>query len=110
MNWRQLTSLSQLQEIKELSEQQPVAIFKHSTRCSISSMAKNRLESEWHFSDENLPIYYLDLLNCRDVSAQIATDFDVYHASPQIVVIKNGKSIYDNSHMGISVADIVKSI
>ena len=106
MNWRQLTSLSQLQEIKELSKDKPVAMFKHSTRCSISSMVKNRLESEWSFSDENLPIYYLDLLNHRDISAAIADQFSVTHASPQLIVVKNSESVYDNSHMSISVSDI----
>ena len=110
MNWRQLTSVSQLEEIKELSKQQPVAMFKQSTRCSISDMAKNRLESNWNFTDEALPIYYLDLLNHRDISGAIASEFNVEHASPQLIVVKDAKSVYDNSHMGISVDDIKKAL
>ncbi len=57
MLWHQLTDLSQLQHLKEISQEQSgklraVLIFKHSTRCSISNMALNRLESKWKDTDD----------------------------------------------------------
>lgn len=107
MNWNQLIENSTLVKIKEESADKPVLIFKHSTRCSISSMALNRLERSWQDADmENITPYYLDLISYRDISNQIAAEFDVPHQSPQVIVIKDGKAIYDNSHMGINYEDL----
>lgn len=109
MLWHKLSDISQLQDIKDLSKEQhidAVLLFKHSTRCSISSMALNRLESKWN-DDEQIPAYYLDLLNHRDISNEIADLFSVEHASPQVLLIKNGVCIYHNSHNGINAAEIL---
>ncbi len=104
MNWIELTSEQQLEQIKDASKIQPVVIFKHSTRCSISNMAKSRLERE--YKAEHLPFYYLDLIRYRSISNKIADDFKVHHESPQILLIKNGECTYEESHNGINMADI----
>ncbi len=114
MLWHQLTDINQLQEIISISNQQPhenlaVLLFKHSTRCSISSMALNRLETRWK-DEEKIPAYYLDLLNHRDISNEIETLFNVEHASPQVLLIKNGKCIYSSSHTDISANNILDAI
>ncbi len=106
MNWIDITTEAQLDEIKEQSKQQPVVIFKHSTRCSISSMAKNRLEREK--PADNVAFYYLDLIRYRPISNKVAEVFQVHHESPQILIIKNGDCIYDESHNGISMQDIAE--
>lgn len=109
MLWHKLSDISQLQDIKDLSKEQHISavlLFKHSTRCSISSMALNRLESKWN-DDEQIPAYYLDLLNHRDISNEISDLFSVEHASPQVLLIKNGACIYHNSHNGINAAEIL---
>lgn len=104
MNWILLTEEPQLELIKEQSNNQPVVIFKHSTRCATSSMAKNRLERE--AAPEHTLFYFLDLIRYRAVSNKVAEDFHVHHESPQILVIKNGECIYEDSHNGISMEDI----
>jgi bacillithiol system protein YtxJ len=106
MNWIALNSEDQLQEIKEKSAERPQVIFKHSTRCSISAMAKSRLERS--APAENTDFYYLDLLRFREVSRKVAEVFNVYHESPQILIIRNGECVYDESHLGISMDDIVQ--
>lgn len=105
MNWIALTEESQLEHIKEQSKEQPVAIFKHSTRCSISYMAKNRLEREK--TPDNIAFYFLDLLRYRSVSNKIAEDFHVHHQSPQVLIIRNGECTYEESQNGINMEDIV---
>ncbi len=110
MLWHQLTDEHQLTDIINDSNQQPgisraVVIFKHSIRCSISSMALSRLENKWK-DDENIMMYFLDLINHRNVSNQIANTFNVGHASPQVLVIKNGKCVYNASHTNIVAADL----
>lgn len=106
MNWIELTTEEQLNTIIEESKQQPVVIFKHSTRCSISSMVKNRLERET--APEDITFYYLDLIRYRSVSNKIAELFQVYHESPQVLLIKNGDCTYDESHNGIDMYEIAE--
>ena len=105
INWTELTDILQLQEIEAISNEKPVVIFKHSTRCSISRMALKQFEKEYDL-DETVHAYFLDLIAHRDVSNEIASRFNVYHESPQLILIKNGKAIYDVSHSGIDAADL----
>ena len=102
IGWRQLTDLGQLNEILEISNEKPVVIFKHSTRCSISSMAKSRFESNWNTELSKVSIYYLDLIAHRNISNEIAELTGIEHQSPQAIVLKNKEVIYDASHSEIS--------
>jgi bacillithiol system protein YtxJ len=105
MNWIPLTTVTQLTEIREASATKPVVIFKHSTRCSISAVAKSRLERA--ATPDTISFYYLDLIKFRDISNKIAEDFNVPHESPQVLLIRNGACIYDESHSGITMDDLV---
>ena len=106
MEWIIINNIGQLEEIRERSYSKPQVIFKHSIRCSISSVAKSRLEKS--FAPQNVDFYYLDLVNYRPISNAIAEKFDVFHESPQVLLIKNGKCVYDESHLSISMDDISK--
>lgn len=108
MNWTPLQSTDQLNEIKNLPGYS--IIFKHSTRCSISMMAKRRFELDWDSLPEELPLYFLDLIQHREISNQIAQLFHVYHESPQLLLIKDGECILDQSHGGISVDEALTMI
>ncbi len=111
MSWNTLNNLAQIEQIKIESQEKPVLIFKHSTRCSISSMAWDRIKRNWKPEDsEKISPYYLDLIAYRPVSNAIAELFAVDHQSPQVLLIKNGIVVYDNSHMGISYADIMTKV
>ncbi|HWR94877.1 MAG TPA: bacillithiol system redox-active protein YtxJ [Flavobacterium sp.] len=101
LNWKRLEKLEQLDSIPQLSNEKPILIFKHSTRCVISKMALKQFENEFNFGDR-VEVYFLDLLNYREISNEIASRFDVYHQSPQLILIQNGKAIYDASHQEIS--------
>lgn len=106
MEWIPLTTEEQLANIIGQSFQKPVGIFKHSTRCSISSMARNRIEAKWDIDKDEVPLYYLDLLAYRGISNRIADDLDVKHESPQILIIRNGKCVFHASHSGVDVSSI----
>lgn len=103
IHWIPLENLDQLDTIATISNQKPIVIFKHSTRCSISRMALKRFESEYDL-DENVDTYFLDLLEHRDISDEIASRFGVPHQSPQLILIKDGKAVYDVSHDAIDAA------
>ena len=104
MNWISLTSETQLDQIKEQSYTRPQVIFKHSTRCSISSMVKNRLEREQQ--PAAVDFHFLDLIANRNLSRQVADVFNVEHESPQALLIKNGVCVYNESHSGITMDEL----
>ncbi|HYG39414.1 MAG TPA: bacillithiol system redox-active protein YtxJ [Cytophagales bacterium] len=111
MNWIKLKDEATLKEIKALSHEKPVVIFKHSTRCNISTTALSRLERTWK-SDGIKPVstYFLDLLSYRDISNKIEDVFDIEHQSPQLLLIQNGICTYHTSHLGITFEEIKKRI
>lgn len=114
MQWHYLTDRSQLRTLIDISKEQStkgltVLLFKHSTRCSISSMALKRLESKWE-SNNQVQAYFLDLIKYREISDEIAQVFGVRHESPQVLLIKNGKCFYHNSHSGICYPAITEAI
>jgi bacillithiol system protein YtxJ len=109
IDWIQLTDLGQLNEIQEFSSQKPAIIFKHSTTCSISRMALKNFEREYDLNDK-IDAYFLDLLNFRAISNEIAIKFEVVHQSPQLLLIKNGISVYDVSHDSIDAEELKSKI
>ncbi len=107
MNWINLTNKNQVGNIITESTTEPVVIFKHSTSCSISRTALDRLERNWGLGEMNhVKPYFLDLLSYREISNNIAEIFEVEHQSPQVLIISNGKSVYDRSHFEISYAEV----
>ena len=107
MHWIHLTDEEQLRQIVVKSGVKPQVIFKHSTRCSISSVAFQRLQKAQQ--PDGIDFYYLDLLAHRPLSNKVSEVFRVHHESPQVLVIRDGKCIYDESHLAISMMDIVES-
>lgn len=108
MQWKNITDLTQISQIQ--NQEGYSLIFKHSTRCSVSAMAKRRFEMDWETIPENTSLYFLDLISYRDLSAQIAETFQVHHESPQILLIKDGDCILDASHSDISAVEVGEMI
>jgi len=102
-----LQTPEQLSALLAESHSKPQVIFKHSTTCSVSQMAKGRLERGT--VPESIDFHYLDLLAHRGLSNQIAQDLEVWHESPQVLLVKNGECVYDESHMGIRMDDLLEA-
>ncbi|MFC4269331.1 bacillithiol system redox-active protein YtxJ [Polaribacter marinivivus] len=108
INWTPLTSLEQLETIKEQSKTESIFIFKHSTRCGISSMVIKQFEKLFTEEHQRLKVYYLDLLSYRNVSDEVGYTFQVQHQSPQLLIIKNGVCVYHASHYDITQTDLTR--
>lgn len=106
MNWTPLNTIAQLDEIANTDTIS--VIFKHSTRCSVSSMAKRNLEFDKDLLPRDASIYYLDLIAHRDISNKIAELWNIRHESPQILIVKGKDCLYNASHSDIEMQDIVK--
>ena len=108
MQWNYLTDPTQISEIQKNAGYS--LIFKHSTRCSVSMMAKRRFEMDWEAIPADTSLYFLDLISYRDLSAQVADTFQVHHESPQILLIKDGDCVLDASHSDISAEEVAEVI
>tara|TARA_B100000768_G_scaffold114530_1_gene106026 strand:- start:3545 stop:3940 length:396 start_codon:yes stop_codon:yes gene_type:complete len=110
INWLPLTSLEQIEEIKKESKTSNILVFKHSTRCVISRMVIKQFEELFNEQNQQLKVYYLDLLNYRNVSDELGYVFQVMHQSPQLLVIKNEVSVYNASHNDITQINLSRFI
>ncbi len=107
MFWKKIESEEDLAKAVENSFQNKIAIFKHSTSCFISRTVLKNFEKEVENSDQEVHVYYLDLLAYRPISNKIAADFEIRHESPQLIVIENGKPVNNASHQDISLSQII---
>lgn len=109
MDWLPLKSEQEVQDISEnISHQTICIIFKHSTTCSISAIAKHRVKDYTDSKTNGFKFYYLDLIANRSVSNFISDLFGIRHESPQVLIIKDGKCIYSESHLSIN-SEILQS-
>jgi bacillithiol system protein YtxJ len=108
MHWTHLTSAGQINDLLALSHDKAVVIFKHSTRCSLSSMVLHRIEKMRCMPDVNF--YFLDILAQPLLSGRIAEMLHVHHESPQLLLLNSGECVYEESHSGITADDLLEQI
>jgi bacillithiol system protein YtxJ len=110
LKWIPLTSLEQLETIKQTSKTEAILVFKHSTRCGISRTVIKQFEKLFEEEHKNLKVYYLDLLNYRNISDEVGVTFQVIHQSPQLIVVKNEVSVFNASHSDITQINLKRFI
>lgn len=104
ITWNTIHSPEMADQAIQHSHDQAIVIFKHSTTCPISGIAKMRLESDWDL--DKLPAYYVDVRADRSASNHIAEALNVHHESPQMIVVSNGEAVYDTSHLDITIQEV----
>ena len=104
--WKEITDIEMLEEISQGSHGRPAVILKHSTSCGISRMVLRQFEMDYNIDREKVDLYFLDLLRYREISNKIASKFNVPHESPQLIILRDGRVVYDASHGAISVESI----
>jgi len=110
LNWNTVETEEDLENIWQRSEERPQVIYKHSTICSFSNMAKNELAAKSDEIKEKADINYLGVIESRPLSKKVASDLGVRHESPQVIVVKEGKAIWDASHGGVRGKSILEQI
>ncbi|MBT8219446.1 MAG: bacillithiol system redox-active protein YtxJ [Bacteroidia bacterium] len=110
MKWNFLESIEQIDVIRNLSHKKPILIFKHSTRCSISTIALHRLDSDWSILNRKVEPFFLDLIANRDISDAIANAFSVAHESPQVLLLRSGECTFESSHLDIQADEIHEAL
>jgi len=88
-------------------DNKPLIIFKHSHRCSISSMALQRIERIHKEINESANFVLVDVIKHRGLSLKIAKYFDIKHESPQIIFYNKDSVQFTDSHMNIKSSKVL---
>lgn len=108
---REIESMDDLDTAIADSAAKPVLIFKHSTRCPISSRANARVGDYLAAKGDDAPdIRMLKVVEARSVSLAAADKLDVEHQSPQLILLSGGKSIWNTSHHNIRAENIDEAL
>ena len=86
------------------SKSKPVVIFKHSTACGISSAAYREMEK---LED---PVNLLEVQSARDVSRELADRTGIRHETPQVIVFKDGKAVWNASHFDVKAGAVREAL
>ena len=86
------------------SQTTPIVIFKHSTSCGISSAAYREMEKL------EAPVNLLEVQSARDVSREVADRTGIRHETPQVIVLKDGKAVWDASHFDVKAGAVRKAL
>jgi bacillithiol system protein YtxJ len=101
LQWNYLQSVEDLDAAENISKEKTVILFKHSTRCSVSRFVLKQFENTYAIDSDFAELYFLDLIEYRAISDEIAIRFGVTHQSPQMIVLKDGIQVYNSSHESI---------
>src|SRR5258705_12948715 len=104
MHWIHLTDEDQLQKIIVRSQEKPQVIFKYSSECHLSEIIFQRLQK--NCCPEHIDFHFLDLTIYKNISEKVSETFHIPHQSPQILLIKEGECIFEDSHAEISLEEI----
>lgn len=108
--WIPLNTLEQLDQIEKTSKSKLQVIFKHSTRCGMSRVILNRFIDGYNLDETHLDLYFLDVINYRDVSNEVGYKFQIIHESPQLLAIKNGLVVAHESHSSVNAIDLSRFV
>lgn len=108
--WNSISGLGKIESIIKNSDKKPQLIYKHSNRCSVSFLAKQQLEEVAEEISDIAKLYMIDVIHQRDLSNAIASELNIRHESPQVIILKNGEVIWDGSHWEIKGQDILKEL
>jgi len=107
----ELTSIEELTGVLDESEQRPVLIFKHSNACPISARALSEFRRFLEDADSTGASYNMvTVQEARAVSDEIASRLALEHESPQAILVRNRRPVWNASHFGITAGSLSDAI
>jgi len=91
-------------ELLKQSAEKPVVVFKHSTTCPISAGAYEEMTAL------DYPVNIVTVQTAREVSDEIEVRTDVEHHSPQVIVLRNGKAVWNTSHWKVKAEAVAEAV
>jgi len=108
--WNKISGVEDIKSILQESEEKPQLIYKHSHRCSVCFLAKEELENVAEKISDIADIYMINVVLQRDVSNAIASELNIRHESPQVLILKDGEVSWCGSHWQIKGNKILSNL
>ena len=109
-DWNVLSEEDEVQEILNASSEYPQLVFKHSHRCSICIIAKEKLEENFSALDEKADMNFVNVVHSRAVSDALTDQTGVRHESPQVLIINDQKVVWHDSHHSIKADAVLEAL
>jgi bacillithiol system protein YtxJ len=106
----EVRSIQELNEALQESFNRPVLLFKHSLTCPISSRAFNELQAYLDKADSNIGYRLINIQHAYEVSKEVASKLQIEHESPQAILIRNGREVWNASHYNITSSALEEAI
>lgn len=105
MNWREISTVEEWNDIVAKSSERGQVILKHSTTCPVSANALQEYEQYLQGNpNEGIDYTLVKVIESRPVSNQITEDLGVKHESPQMIYIKDNAKYWATSHWSVTKA------
>jgi bacillithiol system protein YtxJ len=85
-------------------------LFKHSNSCPISSRAYREFETYLENADPEVSHNLVVVQKARRVSNEIESRLNLLHESPQAILVKNGREIWNASHFAITASTLAETV
>lgn len=104
-----LPEISTPDELRELTRKPLAMVYKHSSTCPVSWSAHKQMQL-FHAAHPQVPLGMLTVQKDRALSNLIAGDTGIRHASPQVILYRDGRPVFDTSHEGVTVEDLADAV
>ena len=108
--WESISDASQVDPILEASKDRLQLIYKHSHRCSVCFVSKGNLEQASEDILEHADMHFLNVVKSREASDYVASELDVRHESPQVILVDDGAVAWHASHGDIKADTILQQL
>jgi bacillithiol system protein YtxJ len=86
------------------SNQKTVLVFKHSNACPISARAYREMEKL------DGPVNLIEIQAVPEVSREVESMTGVRHESPQVILLRDGKAVWNASHFDVNASSVSKAL
>ncbi|MFQ5704447.1 MAG: bacillithiol system redox-active protein YtxJ [Gemmatimonadales bacterium] len=101
--------LTENADLTEIASQNPAIIYKHSPACWMSSVSARQIR-KFVKKYPDTKVYWVDVIEQRDLSQRVAEHFAIEHESPQSIVVGDGRVLWHGSHGAVNVKKLAKAI
>jgi bacillithiol system protein YtxJ len=103
-NFFRIDDRATLDNLLSDSKQKTVLVFKHSNACPISARAYREMQK---LEDE---VNLLEIQAVPDLSREVESLTGVTHESPQVILLRDGKAVWNASHFDVNAASVSQAL
>lgn len=104
-----MKQIATTKDVDEALSAETAILFKYSMTCPISANARGEMEAFME-KQPDAPLYRLDVHQAPEASTYVAEKTGIEHESPQVIVLRNGKTGYTATHFDVRAQDLANQL